>query len=455
MKKNCQFLLATILLILSTSTIAALEKAELSQETSLISCQSKNNSAIKTLVLIIGEDPLLKQVAQITAFDLAFTDQLKLEIKKAETALNKKSMKKLFKSDFSLCVSLMFVKKNKEKDAEKKIIAIQVKDTENNDTLFEKTFLCSSKSVIVDSHTISSMLIPVLTGTQSTALSSLAFCKQFSPKQKGICVTDYACFTERTIIKEKSLNIAPSWSTNNSNHLFYSHFTTRNSQLKCFDFLTQKSRTICSYDGINMQPSCSNDGKQVVLSMSGNKGNTELYLYDQRLCQQVGKRVFKQLTNNGSSNVSPSLLSDGNVIFCSDFETGSPQIYHLETKTRQVKRITKGGGYCAGPSYNQTNNTVVYSKLINGSFQLFSTGLDPKNAREKQITNSKGDKLDPSWSPCGRYVAFTYDYVDAVTKKCIPQIAVLNYHSGIIRILTKDSAPKSFVCWTNDTRYHC
>lgn len=421
-----------------------------SEEASLITCQNKENSGLKVLLVLMDQNNTLKNVAKIAAFDFAFTDQLVPEIKYLTSKITKEHLKKFFKEDYSLCVCLKTLSQKKDKD----IISVYIKDTESGNTIFEKSFFCSPTSLIRDSHNIAAEVIPKLTGNSSVALSSLAYCEQYKMGAKSICISDYACFAKTTILKDNALNIAPAWHSDN-HHLFYSRFTKRYSQLRCFDFTTKTNKALCSYDGINMQPSCSQDGKQVVLSMSGKRGNTELYLYDQRICKAAGKRVFKQITHNGGCNVSPCLLPDGNLIFCSDFETGSPQIYHLNMKTLDAKRITNKHGYCAGPSYNATNKHVVYSRLLDGAFQLFTVDLNENQLKERQLTDSMGDKLDPSWSPCGRYIAFTYDYVDAITKKRVPQVAVLNYHSGIIRILTKDAVPKSFVTWTDKSHYSC
>lgn len=435
-------------LLLSLGFFLASTNVTASVESSLISCQNTSNSALKTMLVVIGDDHLLKQIGHIAGFDLAFTDQLTINTKEYDEVLSKKVLKKFFTEDYALCVQLKLLKKKKDVAT----VAVNVKDTETGATVFEKAFACDAKNLSLDCHKMTAELIPALTGHASIALSSLAYCEQYALGKKSICITDYACFTKKTILKDKSLNIAPSWHSKDD-FIFYSRFTKRNSELRCFNLKNNTARTICSYDGINMQPSCSPDGSQVVLSMSGKRSNTELYLYDQAICKKLGKRVFKQLTSNGGSNVSPCLMPSGNVVFCSDFETGSPQIYLLETKNNEIKRVTNKEGYCAGPSYHEKTNSIVYTRLLDGNFQLFSICLSDKQPRERQLTNSSGDKLDPSWSPCGRYIAFTYDYVDATTKKRVPQIAVLNYHSGTIRIMTKDPVPKSFVTWTDRTYY--
>jgi Tol biopolymer transport system component len=201
-----------------------------------------------------------------------------------------------------------------------------------------------------------------------------------------------------------------------------------------------------------MQPSFSEDGSRAALCLSGS-GNSEIYMYDLALCKKMGKRVFTQLTHNKGSNVSPCLLANDDLIFCSDFQTGSPQIYYRYAKTQAVKRLTSGKGYCAAPAHCPISNKIAYTRYANGTFQLFTLSLNNKNAKEQQLTFNAGDKLEPTWSACGKYLAFTYANLNKKSGKRTHQIAVLNTQSNIVRVLTDSPEPKSFPTWTGRTLY--
>ena len=213
------------------------------------------------------------------------------------------------------------------------------------------------------------------------------------------------------------------------------------------DLKTGKHKIICSYPGLNMQPAFTPSGNRAVLCLSGGRGNSELYLYDPSACKKAGRKVFKPLTNNRGHNVSPCVLANNDVVFCSDFASGQPQIYYLNMKTKQVRRLTSGKGYCAAPSYCAKTNKLVYIRPVKGAFQLFSLSLDNLNAvGETQITSCAGSKQEPSWSECGRYIIFSIDQNYSKRQK-VPQIAAMNYNSGQIRIMTNDQTPKSFPRW--------
>lgn len=399
--------------------------------------QEQAYDPIKCLILCIGHDKEVEEIAQTIKYDLEFTDQLSVELKTAPHDLNKKDVKKLLKQDISLYLSL---KKQKER------ITILVKDTSSHDTLFTKSYSYPSTQLVLSGHHISNELIPKLTHEQSVCMSTFAYCKQLSQKQKVICVSDYAHKVEKILSAGQTLNVAPSFHSC-APLLFYSQLTQTRSHLKAFNLSDKSQQIICSYDGLNMQPTFSGDGTQAVLCMSAKRGNCELYLFDKEFCKKQGKRVFQQLTNNGGTNTNPCLLPNGNVIFCSDFQTGGPQLYYLDITKKSIKRLTRNGSYCAAPHYSQKHHAIVYTRAQNGIFQLFK--LDLTSGKDEPLTTQAGDKLDPCWSPCGSYVAFTYDFKNPDSGKNIPQIAIYNLKSKKIRFVTKGDQPKSFPAWTS------
>ncbi len=411
---------------------------------------AQQHSKIKCLMLIIGQHPLIEKIAPLLQFDLEFSDQLDIDIKRNQTELDTKILSKLFDQGISLC---LYIKQQNSKAKNTKSVDLQVllKEPTSGDTLFSKTIHYQNDNVVHQTHRLSDELMPLLSGNKGPMLSTLAYCKQLSPRHKVVCVADYACKIEKTVVPTKTINVAPAWHTHVP-CLFYSQFSRSNSRLMSLDLKTRQPKVICSYDGLNMQPSFSPDGTKAVLCLSG-KGNAEIYLYDQILCNKLKRRVFKPLTNNKGNNVSPCYLPDGNVIFCSDYQTKFPQIYMMDMKTKKTHRLTNGRGYCAAPSYCAKTKSIVYTRYIKGNFQLFTMSLQDPNHKERQLTITAGDKLDPSYSECGQYVAFTYTFLDKKSQKMSNQIAVFNQISGKIRVLTSTKEPKSFPAWTGRMLY--
>ncbi len=393
---------------------------------------------IKCLSLILNKDENITKLSKTLKYDLEFTDQIEIDLKQSKKRLNKELEKKFFSNGVSLCLYISKKKKNK--------IKVELKDIGSNNVVFNKKFNINSKNIVQSAHKISDELLPLLTGQESICKYGIAYCKMISPSQKNITLSDYSCNFEKTIISNKLINIAPSWHTK-SPTIFYSQFNIDKINLRSINLNNKKNSLICSYDGLNMQPSFSPDGSKVALCMSGGK-NSEIYLFNNKVLKKTNKKFFKKITSNGGNNVSPCLLEDNNVIFCSDFQTGQPQIYYMNRKENYTYRLTNGKGYCAAPSYCPKNNNIVYTRPVNGTFQLFTLSLNNfNNLQEKQITFNQGNKHEPDYSQCGRFILFSYDFE---YKKGFQtqQVAVLNINSGKIRVLTQSRSPKSFPRWS-------
>ncbi len=402
---------------------------------------SYQNEKIKCQFLCLAKNKFALNLGKLIQDDLNSTDQLDIDLKKYNKSLDKKVLSKHFQKGISLFVFLSENKKLKEN------INIKIKDTSSEEVLFDQNFKVDKKKVVLGAHEISSKVLQALTGDAGPYLSSIAYCKVLNPNQKVVCVSDYLCKQTKTVVDAKTINIAPRWHSRLP-ILYYSQFTRRNNRLMAVDLRTRRRKIVFSYDGLNMQPSFSKDGSKAVLCLSAG-GNSELYLYDKKMCQKAGKRVFKKLTRNKGNNISPCLLPSGNVIFCSDYQTGSPQIFILNARTKRVFRLTNGRGYCAAPSYCEKTNSIVYTRILNGAFQLFSLNLNNlNNLQEKQMTFDNADKREPTFSECGKYVIFSHSERDSLALK-VPQIAILNLNSGRIRVLTSGKEPKSYPVWTN------
>lgn len=408
--------------------------------------ESKQYSKLNCLLLCRGKDYNFLEFAKIIRDDLNFTDQFDVVVKKTQQKINTKIFSKLFDKGISLLFSLNSLNDKKENF----IVQATMRDTNSGMIIFDKKVSTNNKNFIMQAHELSGNTLEVLTGDKGVTLSRIAYCKMLSQHHKVICVSDYACKQGDVVVPTKAVNVAPSWHTK-APLLFYSQLTRVNNRLMSVNLKTGKHSVVCDYNGLNMQPSFSKDGKRVVVCLSGGRGNSELYLYDQALCKRMKRRVFKQLTRNGSHNVSPCMLPNDDLVFCSNYETGMPQIYYLNMKTKEIKRLTGGKGYCAAPSYCEKTNMLVYSRPINGTFQLFAFSLDDiNNIQERRLTFCEGNKHEPSWSKCGRYIAFSFDKANAAGKK-ISQIAALNYHNGKIRTLTVSNEHKSFPRWCGDS----
>jgi len=403
--------------------------------------QFKKYEPIKCNLFCLGKDPLLETVADTIKYDLEFSDQLLVSIKRCDKQLSTQAEEHIMNQDVSLCLYLSL--ENQQKKSKERRIKVVVKNLLENKTPFDKMFSVSVSPHLHQMHAIADELFFALTNSKGPMLCTIAYCKQSTSLKKEVCIADYACTKEKVLTPSKGNRAAVCWHTQDISSLFYSEYHRGNWRLVRHDLANGKIFTVCDYSGINMQPSFSSDGSKAVLCMSA-KGNSELYLYDKKLCRRVGADEYKKLTDNNGNNASPCMIHDDSIAFCSDFESRYPQIYLLTMKTGKTRRLSSGVGYCADPTYCKKSNSLFYTRLVKGVFQLFCLNLNETNPREQQLTFCRGDKTSPTVSECGNHVAFTYIFPVAKTNRMSQQIAMLNINSGRIHVLTTSPEPKSY-----------
>ncbi|KKP35588.1 MAG: Protein TolB [candidate division TM6 bacterium GW2011_GWF2_32_72] len=289
-------------------------------------------------------------------------------------------------------------------------------------------------------HNIADKIWPLLTGQDGFFSSKIAFCRTIWGGKRGsekiIYIADYDGKDPKELVKNGSVNLAPRWNCGSQSPiLFYSECAPANMRLIATN-MRGKKKVVSNFEGLNMLPSCSPDGKKVVVCLSFS-GSSQLYSY--HFDAKRNKNVYVRLTNNDGNNVSPILLANGDVIFCSDFESKSPRIYQYSASNKSLEQITSSG-YCAAPSYSEKANKLAYSRMEKGIMQIFI--YDFKTKVHKQLTFDNAQKEEASWSPCGNYLLFS------VESESNTRLAYLNLLTNQIKMVGGPKSNISYPSWS-------
>lgn len=390
-----------------------------------VSVQAQKTKKIHIGLVSLGVvDSEFKQVLERLKKDLEWSGQCVVEEKYLTTFKHQKDLKDLFDSQTSVAVII---------SKEHKLYSWHLYDISSVKMLSGKKIEQGTDTAAHVAHTIADQLWPQLFGTQSSFRSKIAYSKQIWRKKYGkekpykqIWITDFDGSNPRLFIDTPTVSFAPRWNNDTSCPLlFYSENTVSNVQLVMSNMFG-KRKIICSFDGLNMQPTFSDDEKKIVFCLSKD-GTSQLYL--SYINHVSGQRHFDRLTFNTGDNIAPCFVDNTHVAFVSDYKTGKPQIYLLDLKTKIIEPITDGG-YCACPAYSSVRKQLVYSKMMGGGMQLFL--YDLKAGTHTQITDGPGSKEEASWSPCGNYIVF------GSNKGLDSRIAQLHLPTKTIKFLTSE-----------------
>ena len=376
------------------------------------------------LALVGKVDESMQHMVDRLQKDLQHSGQCQVSVKKIPSLKKQKDLTKHFAQDVFLAV---FISKKEDQ------YTWRLYDLLSAEMIDGKTINAQEQSYHKTAHEIADQLWPVLMNNTSSFRSKIAYCKQVWKKSNGrekpfkqIWIADFDGSNPKLFIDIPTVSIAPRWSQQEDCPLlFYSENTLSNVQLVMSNMFG-KRKTVCCFDGLNMQPTFSPTAQEVVFCLSKD-GSSQLYhSYVNALNK---KRIFERLTDNDGNNIAPCFIDDNHVVFVSDFETRRPQLYIMNVSSKRLKRITDGG-YCACPAYCKANNKLVYSKMVDGAMQLFE--YDCGNNEHRQLTKGPGSKEEPTWSSCGNYILF------GMNEGLCSRIAQLNLITGKVRYITKE-----------------
>lgn len=420
-----------VILFLFQINLLANDPAEQSETSSLaVSIAPKAYEKLNLFCGIVGQPSAdLRSMVHIVKKDLEFSGQFNVTVALVNELHSKQEIENLFKRGFSLAI---FINDSVKDNG----IDWRVYDT--TQAIMLKGAQYTKRGTVLRgwAHNISDALWSALAGQEGFFSTKIAYCKDMhrprKKKIKHIYVADYDGSNEQELVANPTVNVAPRWNNDNkSPMLFYSEYTNANVRLVAVK-MDKKRKVASNFDGVNMLPAFSQDGKQVAYCASHGDGNCQLYYYE--------SGTFRKLTNNNGNNVSPTFSADGSsLFFCSDFQTGKPQIYRYDFMHDNIERLTHGG-YCASPSYCPAQNRLAYSKIVDGTMQLFTYDLESKE--HQQLTFDSGHKEECSWSPCGNFLLFSYEKGEK------SRIAMLNTITNKRQYLTTEKQVCSYPCWS-------
>jgi TolB protein len=152
---------------------------------------------------------------------------------------------------------------------------------------------------------------------------------------------------------------------------------------------------------VNETPEFTPDGKQILYSSSAS-GWAQIYIAN--LDGSGLRRISSSAAIEVEPKVNPKTGTD--IAFVSG-RSGPQQIYRMNIDGGDVERLTNGEGEASNPSWSPDGQKLAFSwtrGYATGNFNIFV--MDVASRNYIQLTHSEGRNENPSWAPDGVHIAF-------------------------------------------------
>ncbi len=276
-------------------------------------------------------------------------------------------------------------------------LSVNLYDLQSGAGILSKFYRGSSSSMRRGAHLASDALVKQLTGKTGIAHTRIAFSND-STGHKEIYLVDYDGKGLTQLTRDNSIALLPRWSPDGQ-RLFYTTYRYRNPDVFEINLAERKIKPLSLYQGVNLPGGVSPDGSEIVLTLS--RGRTpNIYVMN------LKTKKLRQLTKGYNVDSSATFSPDNNyVAFVSD-RSGNPQIYSLEQATGELKRLTRLN-WCDSPEWSPSGEWIVFAGRESARDSMDIYLVDPTGSQLRRLTRNAGSNEDPTWSPDGRFIAFT------------------------------------------------
>ncbi|HLG16022.1 MAG TPA: Tol-Pal system beta propeller repeat protein TolB [Blastocatellia bacterium] len=241
-------------------------------------------------------------------------------------------------------------------------------------------------------HEFADEIVKLLTGRDGIATSKLAFVAGDS-----IRVMDYDGFNQRGFASDGPLLRFPQYSPDGR----YLAYVSYKSGVPNIVVRSAEGALVggTSFNSTTSSPSISPSGELAFSSAISGDGSMEIYV-----ANLDGSGARRLTRTSKAVNISPrwNPKTGREIAFISD-RGGSPQIYVMDSSGANQRPLIARGGHSDSPSWSPDGRYVAFTYGGAGSFQIFVA--DVASGQVLQLT-SQGRSESPAWSPDGRHLAF-------------------------------------------------
>jgi TolB protein len=149
----------------------------------------------------------------------------------------------------------------------------------------------------------------------------------------------------------------------------------------------------------------------------------------------------RQLTQNGTINLSPSWSPDATRLLFTSFKDRRPKLYELDVASGRQRLMLAGPGLTIGGRFSPNGQTIAVSREeTKGNSEILL--IDANGEVLRNVSNNEGIDVSPTWSPDGRRLAF------CSARAGSPQIYLSDLEGGGTRRLTSSGSYNTSPAWS-------
>ena len=211
-----------------------------------------------------------------------------------------------------------------------------------------------------------------------------------------------------------------------------------NKEIYTIDFDRHNLRQITNNGSINLSPAWSPDGRLIAFT-SYIKRNPDIYLFD------LTRSVESMLSTNPGLNAAPAWSPDGSRMALMMQREGNTEIFIINRDGTRPKRLTKSWSSEASPTWSPDGGNIAFVSDRAGSPQIYTMDVNGRN--KKRLTFLGSYNASPSWSPKGDKIAYCGRLNGGF------DIFTINPDGTGIRRLTEFSGSNEAPTWSPDGRF--
>ena len=212
------------------------------------------------------------------------------------------------------------------------------------------------------------------------------------------------------------------------------------------DYDGSNQHPLTSLRSISLTPRWAPDSSRIAFTCYAKGGagpaTAQICLYSMDAGRVVSFPRYK------GTNSAPSFSADGSKIVFSSSMNGNPELYSVNSNGGELRRLTFANGASTSPAWNpKTGQTIAFVSDRSGVPKLYVMNSDGTDAQNLDLPD-KGYLIDPSWSPNGQLLAFSWRRPTGNY-----DIYIMDVATRQIIELTRDAGRNERPSWAPDGRH--